>query len=75
MNSRGLQLVPVSAVVRQQRQAPASPNLAPANLAPVALREAAAPPSQTRAATITRAMPEPAAAATGEPPWKRYPTE
>ncbi len=74
MNARGLQLVPVSAVVRQQRQAPASPNLAP-----IALREAAAqtPPSPppTRAATTTRALPEPAAAATGEPPWKRYPTE
>jgi uncharacterized protein len=73
MNSRGLQLVPVSAVVRQQRQAPASPNLAP-----VALRETVSPtppPSQTRAATVTRAIPEPAAAVAGEPPWKRYPTE
>lgn len=75
MNSRGLQLVPVSAVVRQQRQAPASPNLAP-----VALREATAlpqaQPAPTRAASVTRAIPEPAAAAaTGEPPWKRYPTE
>jgi uncharacterized protein len=77
MNSRGLQLVPVSAVVRQQRQAPASPNLAPVALAPVAARETASTmpsPSQTRAATVTRAIPEPAAA-TGEPPWKRYPTE
>jgi uncharacterized protein len=74
MNSRGLQLVPVSAVVRQQRQAPASPNLAP-----VALREATAlpqsQPASTRAATVTRAIPEPAAAVAGEPPWKRYPTE
>lgn len=83
MNSRGLQLVPVSAVVRQQRQAPASPNLAPvASRAPasVALREAASLPQAlapvpTRAATVTRAIPEPAAAAAGEPPWKRYPTE
>lgn len=73
MNSRGLQLVAVSAVVRQQRQAPASPNLAP-----VALRESASPPqssppSPIAPARVTRAAPEPAVA--GEPPWKRYPTE
>jgi hypothetical protein len=80
MNARGLQLVPVSAVVRQQRQAPASPNLAPASLvpaslAPVAGREPPSPSPPTRAATVTRAIPEPAAAIAGEPPWKRFPTE
>jgi uncharacterized protein len=72
MNSRGLQLVPVSAIVRQQRLvatlANGSDRVETAEAArPVPVRAAAVAPS--------RAEPEPSRPFVGAAPWKGFPSE
>jgi uncharacterized protein len=76
MNSRGLQLVPVSAIIRHQRRdATASSAIAMGRPLDVPVPASRMIPVQMSVPAASRASSEPAPTFTGEPPWKRFPIE
>ncbi len=76
MNSRGLQLVPVSAIVRHQRRDPLpQPGIAQARPLDVPVASSRMVPVQMSVPVATRPSSDPAPSFTGELPWKRYPIE
>jgi len=76
MNSRGLQLVPVSAIIRHQRRDPTSqPVIAMGRPLDVPVPSSRMIPVQMSVPAATRPSSDPAPSFTGEPPWKRFPIE
>jgi polysaccharide deacetylase 2 family uncharacterized protein YibQ len=76
MNSRGLQLVPVSAIVRHQRRDPAAqPAIAMGRPLDVPVPSSRMIPVQMSVPVAARPSSGPAPSFTGEPPWKRFPIE
>ena len=76
MNSRGLQLVPVSAIVRHQRRDPtAQPAIAMGRPLDVPVPSSRMIPVQMSVPVAARPSSDPAPSFTGEPPWKRFPIE
>ncbi len=76
MNSRGLQLVPVSAIVRHQRRVPSSqPGIAQGRVLDVPAASGRIVPVQMSVPVATIPSGDAAPGFTGEPPWKRFPIE
>lgn len=76
MNSRGLQLVPVSAIVRHQRRDPTrQPAIAMERPLDVPVPSSRMIPVQMSVPVAARPSSGPAPSFTGEPPWKRFPIE
>jgi len=76
MNSRGLQLVPVSAIVRHQRRVPSSqPGVAQGRPLDVPAASGRIVPVQMTVPVAAIPQAGPAPGFTGEPPWKRFPIE